>query len=562
MKKLWLFKKINLSLRAEVIVNISFLMLAAILLIGFTISKVVEKNILQEKIRYGGKMIRHFQTIIDLMSRDKKEFTLDNAGAKKEVQYFARIYLKEKDFYELLVVDRQANVIASRKPELVNRRSSDPLLQKAIQSGELRVEIEKSGNFLSTIYKKMVLYSPLWRQGEIIGGVQMEVFIGDLATNLLESQRIILITVLFDAIVLIVFGSFLLSRVLVKPVKDLVRLTKKISEGDFSQRIEVATQNEMGELIGSFNRMIDRLKENQDSIEKHLESLESTNKQLEETQEELIRTEKLASIGRFAAGVAHEVGNPLGAILGYTNILKKEGIDREEAKDYMRRIEGEIDRINKIVRELLNFARPSKLEIRDVEINKIIENTLSLLSYQKDFRNVETKLELQSGLPMVKGDESQLSQVFINIILNAIDAMPNGGVLQIQTREHVIEYSHVDQAQRIYAPRRKGDPMESDYSHVRKHHPFSAGLTKFSVGDRLVKARIVDTGCGIKKENIENIFDPFFTTKAPDKGTGLGLSISLKIVESLGGEIRVESEEGKGTTFEVYFPAVTQGRME
>jgi signal transduction histidine kinase len=425
-----------------------------------------------------------------------------------------------------------------------------------MQSGRLKIEIEKSGSLLSTIYKKMILYSPLWHRGEIIGGIQLDVFIGDLTANLLEFQKVILITVIFDAIVLIVFGSFLLSRVLVKPVKDLVRLTKKISEGDFSQKIEVATQNEMGELIGSFNRMVERLKENQDSLEQHLESLESANRQLEETQEELIRTEKLASIGRFAAGVAHEVGNPLGAILGYTSILKKEGIDPEEAKDYMKRIEGEIDRINKIVRELLNFARPSKLEIRDVEINKIIENTLSLLSYQKDFKNVETKLELQSDLPMVKGDESQLSQVFINVILNAIDAMPNGGVLQIQTGAHVVEDLNADWPRRIYPSRRQSDPVESDYSHLRKHRPFSTALTKFSKGDRLVRVRISDTGNGIKKQDLENIFDPFFTTKAPDKGTGLGLSISLKIVESLGGEIRVESEEGKGASFEIYFPTI------
>jgi signal transduction histidine kinase len=157
---------------------------------------------------------------------------------------------------------------------------------------------------------------------------------------------------------------------------------------------------------------------------------------------------------------------------------------------------------------------------------------------------------------LIKGDESQLSQVFINIILNAIDAMPTEGILQIQTQRHVIEYLYADRSQRIYAPRRRSDPTESDYSHLRKYHPFSTGLTQFSKGERLVRVRITDTGSGIKKEDLENIFDPFFTTKAPNKGTGLGLSISLKIVESLGGEIRVESEVGKGTTFEVYFPAV------
>jgi signal transduction histidine kinase len=558
----WLFRKVNLGLRTEVIINISFLMLAAILLIGFTISKIVEKNILQEKIRYGGRMAQDFQTIIDFISRDKKEFTLDNSNTKKEVQNFVLIYGKGREFYELLIADPRLNIIASKKSGLINTRSTDPLLQKAIQSGELRAEIEKSGNFLSTYYKKMLLYSPLWYQGKIIGGIQMEVFIGDLMTNLLESQKIIAITVIFDAIVLIIFGSFLLSRVLVKPIKDLVRLTQKISEGDFGQKIEETSKNEIGKLIGSFNRMVERLKEGQESLEDYLESLESANKQLKQAQEELIRSEKLASIGRFAAGVAHEVGNPLGAVLGYTSLLKKGGVDRKESEDYLKRIEGEIERINKIVRELLDFARPSKLEIREVEINKIIESTLSLLSHQKNFKNIETRLDLQSDLPLIKGDESQLSQVFINIILNAIDAMPTGGILQIQTQDHVLEYLYSDRFQRISFPRRKSDPVESDYSHLRKSDPFCALLTKFSKGDRLVKVRIADTGSGIEKKDLENIFDPFFTTKPPDKGTGLGLSISLKIVESLGGEIRVESEEGKGTAFEIYFPAATQGRME
>jgi len=554
MKKIWLFKKITLSLRSEVIINISFLMLAAILLIGFTISEINERNIKQEKIRYGERMIQDFQTIMDFISRDKKEFTLSHPLVQNEVQDFVRLYIKEKGFYELLIVDHQLKIIASKKPEWVNKPSTDPFMKKTIQTGELVAEIDKSGIFLSTFYKKMVLYSPLWHQGKIIGGIQMEVPIGDLVMSLLESKRIILITIILDAIVLIIFGSFLLSRVLVKPIKDLVRLTQRISDGDFSQKIETTSKNEIGQLIGSFNRMIERLKENQESLENYLESLESTNKKLKQAQEELIRTEKLASIGRFAAGVAHEVGNPLGAILGYTSILQKEGLDREESKDYLKRIVKEIERINRIVRELLDFARPSKFEIKDVEINKVIESALSLLSYQNNFKNIETRLNLQSDLPAIKGDEFQLSQVFINIILNAIDAMPKGGILRIQTSTHVVENLDVDRFQRIYPRRRKSDPTESDYSRMRKTDPLAALFKKFSEGDRLVKIRISDTGSGIKKEDLENIFDPFFTTKAPDKGTGLGLSISLRIVESLEGEIRVESEVGKGTTFEVYFP--------
>lgn len=384
----------------------------------------------------------------------------------------------------------------------------------------------------------------------------MEVPLGDVMMHLLESQRMLLISIILDAIVLIVFGSFLLSRVLVKPLKDLVRLTQKISEGDFDEKIEVTSKNEIGQLISSFNRMIERLRENQESLDNHLKSLESTNKQLKQAQEELIRTEKLASIGRFAAGVAHEVGNPLGAILGYTSILERNGIDREESKDYLKRIEKEIERINRIVRELLDFSRPSKFEIHNLEINKVIENSISLISYQKNFKNIQARLELEPNLPMIKGDESQLSQVFINIILNGVDAMPNGGILEIKTEEYVVEQLFPRRFQQPYVPRRRGDPVESNYFHLRKSDPLSSLLTKFSRGERLVRIRISDTGVGIKKEDLERIFDPFFTTKSPDKGTGLGLSISLRIVESMGGEIRVESEVDKGSSFELYFPAI------
>ena len=551
----WLFRKIGLSLRAEIIINISLLMLAAILLIGFTTSKVNEQNMIQEKIINGEGMIQDFQSIIDFMAGDKKDFSLTTAFSKREIQDFVRIYTKERGIYDLVIVDRGLKVVTSRRTDLVDKNYLNDFMKNSILSGQINYEIEKSGGFLSPYYKKLIVYSPLWVRGKIAGGIQMEIPIADVMMYLLKSQRMILISMILDAIVLIVFGSFLLSRVLVKPLKDLVRLTQKISEGDFSEKIEVSSKNETGQLILSFNRMLERLKENQENLDNYLKSLELANKKLKQAQEELVRTEKLASVGRFAAGVAHEVGNPLGAILGYTSILEKNGIDREESKDYLKRIEKEIERINRIVRELLDFARPSKFEIHDVEINKVVEHTLSLISYQKIFKNIETRLELQPSLPMIKGDESQLSQVLINILLNAIDAMPEGGILAIKTEDLLIEDGTDDPSQQFHPRRRRGDPIESDYSRLRKPDPLSTVLAKFSKGERLVRIRISDTGGGIEKENLERIFDPFFTTKEPDKGTGLGLSISLRIVESMGGKIRVESEVGKGSAFEIYLPA-------
>ncbi len=540
----------------EIIINISLLMLAAILLIGFTMTRLNEKNIIREKIRYGEGMTQDVQTLLEFILRDEKELSFDEPRIKQEMQDFVRMYLKEKGFYDLFITDTTSKIIASKKADLAGQYPKDAFLQNSIQSGQFHAEIETSGPFFWTDYRKIIFYSPLWIHGKTAGGLQMEVPIEDIMDRLVQSKRIILIAIILDALVLIIFGSLLLTRVLVNPLKELVRLTQKISEGDFSQTIAVTSTNEIGQLVDSFNRMIIRLKENQESLESYLESLETTNKKLKEAQEELLRSEKLASIGRFAAGVAHEVGNPLGAILGYTGILEKGGVDPEEGKDYLKRIEKEIERINRIVRELLDFARPSKMEIREIEVNKVLENTLSLLSYQKNFRNIQTQLDLQSGLPMIKGDEAQLSQVFLNMILNAIDAMPHGGNLNIQTQTYVVEYLLSDSFQRIYPPRRKGDPVESDYSHLRKPDPLSAMLTKFSKGETLVKTIISDTGTGIEKEDLKRIFDPFFTTKDPDKGTGLGLSVSLRIVESMGGEIKVESEVGKGTKFDIYFPAL------
>ncbi len=557
-KPSWLFRKLQLSVRTEVIINISVLMLAAILLIGFTISKINETRILHEKKESGERMVQDFQVMIDYIALNRKEFSLNHPVVKKEVQDFIQVYSKERVFRDLIITDDNLNIVASLRTEEIDRRHSNDFLAQSIESGQLKTQTEKSGGLLSTHYKTLILYSPLWFRGKIAGGIQMGIPIGDVMMHLMESQRMILIWVILDAVVLIVFGSFLLSRVLVTPLKELVQLTQKISEGDFSQMIEVHSRNEIGQLISSFNRMIERLKENQESLDNHLDSLEAANRQLKQAQEELIRTEKLASIGRFAAGVAHEVGNPLGAILGYTGILLKNGIDREESKDYLRRIEKEIERINRIVRELLDFSRPSKFEIRDLEVNKVVENTLALISYQKNFKNIQTQLNLQPNLPMIKGDESQLSQVLINIILNGADAMPDGGTLEIQSGEYVVgdSFPSPSRVHRPYARRRKGDPVESDYFHLRKTDPIAALLTKFSRGDRLVRIRISDTGVGIKKEDLERIFDPFFTTKSPDKGTGLGLSISLRIVESMGGEIRVESDIGKGSTFELYFLAI------
>jgi two-component system NtrC family sensor kinase len=366
--------------------------------------------------------------------------------------------------------------------------------------------------------------------------------------------RLIILLVVLDGAVIVLFGSFLLSRIIVKPLKTLVRATEGIARGEYDQTILVGDGNEIGKLADSFNEMTHRLRESQRDVEEYVRSLEIANQRLQQTQMELIRSEKLASIGRFAAGVAHEVGNPLGAILGYTSILQQGIQNQTEGLDYLGRIEVEIQRINKIIRELLDFSRPSPVEIREVDLNTVIEDCLSLLSYQRSFKNIQPSLQLRENIPPVQADESQIQQVFVNLIINAVDAMsPDGGTLTLQTDDYILQNTATEYNEG--SRRRRDDPEQADYSHLRRSQRTEPLLGPFPRGKRIVRARVTDTGCGIQAEDLEKIFDPFFTTKDPDRGTGLGLSVSMRILESFGGKIEVVSEVGKGSTFSVLLPA-------
>ena len=232
--------------------------------------------------------------------------------------------------------------------------------------------------------------------------------------------------------------------------------------------------------------------------------------QLKESQEQLIQAEKLTSLGQMAASIAHEINNPLAGVLVYTQLLSKkvagDTLKEEEALDYLAKMESEVNRCSRIIRNLLDFARQKELMLRLVDINRVLEQVLSLVGHQAQLQNIEVVKEFSPSLPSVMADSDQLQQVFINLSLNAIQAMPDGGKLTIRS----------------------------------------------SAVDGEVRIDVQDTGCGISKENMGKLFTPFFTTKAKGKGVGLGLAVAHGIIEMHKGRIKVQSEVGKGTTFSVY----------
>jgi len=231
--------------------------------------------------------------------------------------------------------------------------------------------------------------------------------------------------------------------------------------------------------------------------------------ELQSTQDELLRAEKLTSLGQMAASIAHEINNPMAGVLIYTKLLAKklssEAYEKEEALGYLSKMESEISRTSRIIRNLLDFARQTEPMLRLVDVNQVLEQALSLVGHQAQLQDIEVSKEF-SALPNVKADFDQLQQVFTNLTLNAIQAMPEGGRLTLRS----------------------------------------------SVADGEIKVAVQDTGCGIPRESLSKLFTPFFTTKEKGKGVGLGLAVVHGIVERHKGRIEVQSEVGKGTTFSVY----------
>ncbi|UCD85161.1 MAG: HAMP domain-containing protein [Deltaproteobacteria bacterium] len=355
-------------------------------------------------------------------------------------------------------------------------------------------------------------------------------------------RRWLLFYIILDSLVLVAFGSFLISRIVVKPLKDMVRATEKIAEGDLEHRVEIPGENEIGMLARSFNRMVERLKENRGLVKKQIQSLEKLNQELKLAQEELIRSEKLAMVGRLAAGVAHEIGNPIGAILGYTGILMKGGVEEKEGQELLSRIEAEINRINKIVRDLLDLARPTTTSMEEVDTKKVVEDCISLLSSQKVLDGIEVDLEFRDGFPSVIADQDRLQQVMVNLILNAVDAMPEGGRLTINAKcKSLLRPAGT----RGYEGRMQNAKCKKE---IEDEEPL------VQPERNLIEIAVSDTGKGISREDLPRVFDPFFTTKEPGKGTGLGLAICQRIIESFGGNIGLESKVGEGTRVRIVLP--------
>jgi two-component system NtrC family sensor kinase len=353
-----------------------------------------------------------------------------------------------------------------------------------------------------------------------------------------------LLLLVLDVTVFVLLGRYLIDRLVVVPLRATVVTAEAIAAGDYARRAAAGDTREIAALNQALNRLTDQLLENQDKLAENVRSLDHTNRVLLATQRDLLQAEKMASIGRLAAGVAHEVGNPLGALLGYAAVLRRRGVDPE----LLTGVEREARRIDTIVRGLLEYSRPTPALREPVEVNGSLKRVLELLEGQGKLSGVELRLALEDDLPPISADTHLIDQVFVNLIDNALAAMGGAGTLTL--RSCAEDY----QPARPIPERRGDDPPGVSYAHLRRTRYGTHRSAELEPGTPIVRVVVADTGTGIAPEHMEAVFDPFFTTRPPGEGTGLGLAIVAGTVADFGGRIEVSSAEGGGAVFTLSFP--------
>ncbi len=292
-----------------------------------------------------------------------------------------------------------------------------------------------------------------------------------------------------------------ISRQISNPIRDLVAASKQLANGNLDVKLEPTSYDELGKLSYRFNQMATALRERDERLK-------------EFTKRKIMESERLAMIGQLAANVAHELNNPLQGIVTYSSLLLEKDICDEPSRQNIEKIAIQANRCREIIRGLLDFSRQKKPVKTLTNINDLLRRCISLVENQAQFHNIEIVKNFDETLPMIVVDPSQIERVFLNLIINAAEAMPDGGTLTL--------------------------------------------TTNYGLNAETVEVEVKDTGHGISVENMEKIFNPFFTTKEIGHGVGLGLAISYGIVKEHNGEITVESEHGKGATFTVNLPIVTK----
>lgn len=430
---------------------------------------------------YGGKLLNDSHTLVDTF---KDTLFLDEMyqgrGAGR-----ASIFLRG--------VRISTNVLTQSEKRAIGTRVSEKVEAHVLGKGERWTE---RAFVVNEWY--ITAYEPI----EDIFGNR----IGILGLGMLENKYndirrgvlLVFVLITLAGMALAVWLGYILARKIMSPIGRLINASQEVSKGSLSPDIGPISKDEIGVLQKNFTEMVAAM-----------------GRRRAESQNKLLQSEKQASVGRLAAGVAHEINNPLTGVLTYSHmLLRRKDLDDDVRAD-LQTIVNSTERVRNIVKGLLDFSRQTELEREPTEVNKAVRSTISLIENQALVKGVRIEFNPAKSLPVLTLDRSQFQSVLINIIINALDATEPEGKVAVST---------------------------------------GISLSEAGSGQKGVEVVVSDTGCGIPADDLDKLFDPFFTTKEVGQGTGLGLSVSLGIIQRHGGTIRVQSEVGKGSTFIIWLP--------
>lgn len=517
-------KKTLYSLTGKLILTIGTLMVVGSIIFWYFLIHYQEKELLRNSVKYG-------HSFIDFVEKSTRYGML--TFQQLLIQQTVEAIGSAEGIIKIRMVDGRGKIayssIKEEKGTMPGKNESVCMLchsnsRKAMEMPSSSIKMGADGyrvlNILQPIYNEPACYTSSChvhpKEYSILGFAEADISLAILDKAIKKQELAITAYVLGFICLLSVVLCTILWNLVSTPLSVLTHGMERVAAGELDHTVRIDTKDEMGELATAFNAMTSDLKKAKNELVEWGNTLEKKveekTEEIRKAQAKLIHSEKLASLGRMAAGVAHEINSPLTGIVTFGHLLLKKFPEGSQDREDIEVIIEQANRCSNIIKGLLGFARATSAEKGPININDIVNSSLNMVRHKADFFNIRVVLELDESLPPIKADASQIQQVFLNMIINAADAMEGKGTFTVTTRK-------VDE---------NGVPF--------------------------VEVEFNDSGPGINEKDIPKLFEPFFTTKPVGKGTGLGLAVSHGIIQDHGGRIRVRSTLGKGTSFFVRLP--------
>jgi signal transduction histidine kinase len=511
------------SLTTNITINIFAVLLTGMSLTGFLIIILMQNNSAQEEL-YRGKLLA--DTIATSISKEGDHF---KATSK---------YILARAFKTSGYSFTKINLVKMKRVEEFGRMPEEykslnfPLPSKNVDN-KLQIHFSGSTWGLFNLKKQfLTIRTFIMNEDEVIADIVIIQNLDKTYTKLRNTTKIIFFYIIFNTLILGSIGSWIISRMAVRPLLGLLQRAETINSSSENFLFQEKEGNEFSRLSRALNNMFQRIDSDRKTLKDNIISLKKSNIDLVQAQKDIIHAEKFASIGRLSSGIAHEIGNPLGIIGGYLELLKNDDSLSPENSDYIGRAEKELTRIDRIIRQLLDYSRGTSSKgsenIRQFSLHFLLNEIYEMFNDHPLLSGISLVLDLKAEKDIISADYDHIKQVFINLLINAADGInsaqhKNKGMITICS--------------------------ELAFSSSEKHD-----INKNIINESYIKITYTDNGAGITACDLPNVFDPFFTTKEPGKGTGLGLSVCQTIIENINGTITASSSEGTGTIISILLP--------